>query len=320
MVRETNVADNIQHLDNLVTQNHSYVRAVIRTNNKTQGVILYSDEQIEDFKNLCSTGKSVLGVDKTFNLCQMHVTVTCFKQLSVIRSDSKEAPFFIGPIILHDNSDFETYCHFSHHFKVKLVDTNLKKLVIGSDDERAMVKAITTAFPDTLCTCHLRQKANQKLVDYAIDKREKDKIMGMLFGEEGIINADDMVCFEQKSTEFDAYCSDLTVSFQSFFQKRLKEQLWTKVNEPVRNNIIRPSANKDSYCWGQDIPNNNFKSIEYIRLSSCIFKMIGPEENMLKISWQSGCSVQKLSTVEDCKNYKKPWFLCDEHLKSLSFI
>ena len=50
---------------------------------------------------------------------------------------------------------------------------------------------------------------------------------------------------------------------------------------------IWPSANKDSYCWGQGIPNNNFKSIEYIRLSSCIFKMIGPEENMLKISWQS---------------------------------
>ena len=49
-----------------------------------------------------------------------------------------------------------------------------------------------------------------------------------------------------------------------------------------------PSANKDSYCWGQDIPNNNFKSIEYIRLGSCIFKMIGPEENMLKISLQSG--------------------------------
>ena len=51
---------------------------------------------------------------------------------------------------------------------------------------------------------------------------------------------------------------------------------------------LRPSANKDSYCRGQDIPNNNFISIEYIRLSSCIFKMIRPEENMLKISWQSG--------------------------------
>ena len=54
-----------------------------------------------------------------------------------------------------------------------------------------------------------------------------------------------------------------------------------KQNENLDAVYVRPSANKDSYCWGQDIPNNNFKSIEYIRLSSCIFKLIGPEENML---------------------------------------
>ena len=55
---------------------------------------------------------------------------------------------------------------------------------------------------------------------------------------------------------------------------------------PQENNIW-PSANKDSYCWGQDIPNNIFKSIEYIRLSSCIFKMIGPEENLLTLNIRS---------------------------------
>ena len=97
---------------------------------------------------------------------------------------------------------------------------------------------------------HLRQNANQKLVDYAIEKREKDKIMGMLSGEEGIIKADDTVCFEQKSTELGAYCSDSTVSFESYFHKRLKEQLRTKVNEPVRNNII-----------SADWTNNNCESI-----------------------------------------------------------
>ena len=119
----------------------------------------------------------------------------------------------------------------------------------------AMVKAITTAFPKathTLCTRHFWQNANKKLVDDAIDKREMDKIMGMLFGEDGIISADDMVCFEQKSTEFDAYCSNSTVSFQSYFQKRLKEQLRTKVNKPVRNNII-----------SADWTNNNCDSINH---------------------------------------------------------
>ena len=61
--RETNVADNIQMLDNLVTRDHPYIRSVIRTNNQTPGVILYSNEQIDDLKNLCCSGKTILGVD-----------------------------------------------------------------------------------------------------------------------------------------------------------------------------------------------------------------------------------------------------------------
>ena len=254
----------------------SDVRAVIRTNNKSPGVILYQDEQIEDLKSLCCSGKTVLGVDKTFNLCQMHVTVTCFKQLSVVRSDSKEAPIFMGPIFLHDNSDFETYCHFFHHLKVKLVDTNLSKLVIGSDDERAMVKAITTAFPEathTLCTRHLRQNANQKLVDDAVDKKEKDKIMDMVFGEYGIINADDTICFEEQCNEFQSYCENVTQNFQSYFQKRLKEQLKTKVSEPVRKNMI-----------SADWTNNNCESMNHVL--------------KLAVDWKSKSLVELVSILE----------------------
>ena len=61
--------------------------------NKSPGVILYQDKQIEDLNSLCSSGKTDLDVDKTFKLCHMHVTVTCFKELFVVRSNSKEAPF-----------------------------------------------------------------------------------------------------------------------------------------------------------------------------------------------------------------------------------
>ena len=108
----SNVAINVQILENLVTHNHLYVRSVIRTNNKSPGIILYTDDQIRDLKILCCTGRAILGVDKTFNLCDMHVTVTCYKQLAAVRLTSGEAPVFIGPIFIHDNSDFETYCHF----------------------------------------------------------------------------------------------------------------------------------------------------------------------------------------------------------------
>ena len=48
---------------------------------------------------------------------------------------------------------------------------------------------------------------------------------------------------------------------------------------------IRPSANKDSNCWGQDISSSYSKSIENTRQSLCFFKTMASKENMLKISW-----------------------------------
>ena len=61
----------------------------------------------------------------------------------------------------------------------------MHKLVVGSDDERAMVKAITTALPvtnHTLCTRHLPQNASQILQDDAVDKWKKNKMLDMIFG------------------------------------------------------------------------------------------------------------------------------------------
>ena len=89
-----NVADQILVVENMVSQNHPFVRTIIRDKNKTPCIILYTDEQIEDLKNICCNGDAVLGVDKTFYLCKMHVTITCYKQTSVIRHDTNEHPIF----------------------------------------------------------------------------------------------------------------------------------------------------------------------------------------------------------------------------------
>jgi hypothetical protein len=128
-----NFADQIRHLENLVSENSKFVIAIIRTNAKTPCIVLFTDEQIEDLQNLCCTGKAILGVDKTFNLCKMHVTVTCYKQITVTRMKNGQPPIFLGPLYIHDNSDFESYSHFFYQLKLKLIDTPLHKLVIGSD-------------------------------------------------------------------------------------------------------------------------------------------------------------------------------------------
>ena len=166
-----NIADHIKEIENQVTDNHPFIRSVVRHNGRAPCIILYTDEQITDLKQLCCTGQAILGVDKTFNLCDMHVTVSGYKQLAVTRDGLSEPPLFFGPMYIHDNSDFESYSTFFSHLKVKLSGVDTTKLVFGTDDEKAMVNAITSSFPNSqhiLCTRHLRQNVNQKLTDAAV--------------------------------------------------------------------------------------------------------------------------------------------------------
>lgn len=177
----------------------------------------------------------MLGVDKTFNLCDMHVTVTCYKQLTVNRHKTREPPIFFGPMFLHDNSDFETYAQFFNHLKVKLINCDLDGLTIGSDDEKALVKAATTSFHEAthiLCTRHLRQNANQKLTDDAVNKKDKDKILGRIFGDGGIIDADDDICFDEKCDNLVDLIDGLSTRFTTYFNTRLRPILQKKMNEP----------------------------------------------------------------------------------------
>jgi hypothetical protein len=99
-------------LETMVSNNHHDVRSIIRNNGKTPCFILYTDEQLADLQNFCCQGHTVIGTDKTFNLCDMHVTVTCYKQLRDNRQRTDKHPVFLRSIYLHGNSDFESYCHF----------------------------------------------------------------------------------------------------------------------------------------------------------------------------------------------------------------
>ena len=169
---------------------------------------------------------------------------------------------------------------FFHHLKVKLVNTDIRKLVIGSDEERALMKAITTAFPEathTLCTRHLRKNANQKLQDDAVNKQNRDILLGMIFGKDGIINADDTICYEQKCEEFKTYCQGVTETFLSYFEKKMREPLKVKVNEPFRKNLI-------SAEW----TNNNCESINHVL--------------KLSVDWKSKSLLELTVTLERLVN------------------
>ena len=122
-------------------------------------VILYTDEQILDMKRFYSVvDGTVLGVDETFNLGDMFLTATVFKNLALFRESTGAPPIFIGPAFLHGKSDFETYFTFFSHLSALFRDEETENMVIGTDGETALRNAIRKAFPkatQVLCTRHL---------------------------------------------------------------------------------------------------------------------------------------------------------------------
>ena len=63
---------------------------------------------------------TILKFDKTFNCCEIHVTVSGFKELAVVHRDTGDHPLFFGPIMLHGNSDYDTYRLFMQHIAAQL--------------------------------------------------------------------------------------------------------------------------------------------------------------------------------------------------------
>ena len=110
-------------------------------------------QQIQDIRRFCCSSPpgegTVLGVDKTFNLGQLHVTLTVFKHLGIVRPTTNTHPLFIGPTLIHGNSDRKTYSTFFHFIKQELEDAP-KEPVIGSDEEMAIRIAAKSVFPASL--------------------------------------------------------------------------------------------------------------------------------------------------------------------------
>jgi len=186
----------------------------------------------------------------------MHVTVTCYKQLTVKRVRTGEPPIFLGPLFIHDNSDFETYSHFFHHLKVKLMDSNLKSLVTGSDDEKALVKGITAVLPEAthvLCTRHLQENVKHFLTDDAVTVIDRNTILKEIFGEDGLVDAHDSICFDDKCEALENLCAGISEKFLNYFQDKLKTNIKLKVNKPLKIDQI-------DRMW----KNNNCESMNHV--------------------------------------------------------
>ena len=165
-----NFADNVVGLENMC-YTHPFVQSVIHNADTGPSAILYIPEQIKDIKRFCIKDGQVLSFDKTFNFRDLHVTASIFKHLGVRQNRTGGNPIIIGPVFLHGNSSYLGYLSFFNHLSAILTDglsPEDQNIIIGSDDEKALRKAIKQAFPNAtqlLCTRHLRNNVLRYLTD-----------------------------------------------------------------------------------------------------------------------------------------------------------
>ena len=182
-VKLTNFADHYQHAHHML-HSHPFVQHVANSKDKSPVLILYTNEQLIDFRRSCfaetMTESSVVGCDKTFNPGPLHLTTTVFKQPSVMRTTTGEIPIFFGPMCVHGNSDFSTWSIFFKYLATVLDDAPSDP-VFGSDDEKALTKSIEKALPNShrlTCTRHIKENCIHKLQNkLGICDKDRSKII-----------------------------------------------------------------------------------------------------------------------------------------------
>ena len=166
-----NLADEIQDILNKLHE-HPYVQEIDSRKGKLPGIILYTEQQMNELKKLCKSGRpNVIGIDRTFNLSSCYATTLVYHNHDLVRRSSQLPPLFLGPVYLHWDGLYENYHRFFSHLQCHLDMSTCAfeldggcNIVFGSDEEKAITKALRQCFPratHTLCVRHLQENISR---------------------------------------------------------------------------------------------------------------------------------------------------------------
>jgi hypothetical protein len=84
-------------------------------------------------------------------------------------------------------------------------------------------------------------------------KNDRESIISDIFGDNGLVNADDSICFDEKSSEIEEKTKDLSSKFNKYYLQKMKNILKEKVNKPITAGFV-------SKTW----TNNNSESLNHV--------------------------------------------------------
>ncbi|KAK7469738.1 hypothetical protein BaRGS_00036269 [Batillaria attramentaria] len=248
-----NVADDVQALVNSIASGHKYISKIIHTPRSPPCVILQCEEQLCDIANFCASSAirpTVLGIDRTFNLGPCYLTLFVYKHMNLVRKTTNDHPIMLGPAYLHWDGSYDTYREFLSHVSGSL-DTEIggtqlavdSGMVIGSDEEKAISKAIARCFPSSshvLCTRHIVENCKRFLTEkVGMARPERIAVLEKIFGTSGLSSLETRGDFDLKCLELTNEFRDTCPEFVRYFGN-LTEKLFDHVIVPRRTSRWLP--------------------------------------------------------------------------------
>ena len=172
----------------------------------------------------------------------------------------------LGHVFLHGDGQFGTYHQFFSHLSRLMADnaptTEMRlsdSVVTGSDEEKALVKAIKLAFPNSkhlFCMLHCKDNVRHYLTKTGVEQDMREKLIAMLFGTGGATSAGDEKTLEDQlaevmqevrmaNSDITDYLQDkvflkITSNCNLMWQERwLGQQMWSNNNCETINHLLK---------------------------------------------------------------------------------
>ena len=136
-------------------------------NTKDYFFFMYSFNQIQDVTKFCcpESNASVLDIDTTFNLSDLWLTNSCYKNIRIINHVTRNLPVFLGPLIFYLSKDQSTFSNFA--LEMMAFDSNISLLAkVGTNMDESIHNGVKTVIPEVkqlFCVRHLCQRDKKNL-------------------------------------------------------------------------------------------------------------------------------------------------------------
>ena len=126
----------------------------IVVNNKADFFFMCSSNQIQDITKLCrpESDASVLGVNTTFNFCDLWVPDSCYKNTRIGNRATGNHPVFLGPLMFDFTKDKSTFPRFP--LEIMAVDSNISHLKkVGTGMVESIYNGVKAMIPELKQLC-----------------------------------------------------------------------------------------------------------------------------------------------------------------------